>query len=146
MSNINNKVISPSKTVGSTTNKAKVKMPMPSSGGGSLNLNTKVWVSDEFETSGCQASLPKQVSIALTLAVNELGNSFTLKQLDDLWQASEFLDVNGGKYTQGIQTRTGQKSFWSHYFSGTEFTNKITERKASINFGLDNYSKYLKLS
>ncbi len=146
MSNTNDKVNSPSKTVGSTTNKAKVKMPMPSSGGSSLNLNTKVWVSDDFASSGCQSSLPKQVSIALTLAFNELGNSFTLKQLDDLWQSSEYLDVNGGKYTQGIQTRVGQKSFWSHYFSGTEFTNKITERKASVNFGLENYSKYLKLS
>tara|TARA_B100000424_G_C22769596_1_gene414483 strand:- start:269 stop:706 length:438 start_codon:yes stop_codon:yes gene_type:complete len=144
MKNINDKVSTPSKGAGATVTKAKAKMPMPSKGG-NLNLNTIVWVSDDFASSGCQSSLPAQVSIALTLAYNQLGNSFTLKQLDELWQSSEYLDVNGGKYTQGIEPRVGQKSFWTHYFSGNQFTNKITERKASIEFGLDNYSKYLKL-
>tara|TARA_R110000803_G_scaffold27600_1_gene64426 strand:+ start:1100 stop:1540 length:441 start_codon:yes stop_codon:yes gene_type:complete len=146
MTNINNKVSSPSKAVGSTTNKATGKIPMPSGGSGSLNLNSKVWVSDEFYSSGCSASLPKQLATVLTLVVNEFGGSCTLKQLDELWQASEYLDVNGGKYTQGIQTRLGQKSFWTHYVSGTSFTNKITERKASVQFGIDNYAKYIKIS
>ena len=90
--------------------------------------------------------MPPQLSKALAIVVNDFEGNCTLGELDEAWQKSNYLDVNGGNYTQGIKARTGQGSFWSHYISGTSFTDNLTKRKQCVAFGIDNISKYFKLA
>ena len=126
--------------------KATKKVNAPSGRGGSINLNTRIWVSEDCESSGLLSALPPQLAKALAIVVNEFEGNCTLGQLDEAWQKSDYLDVNGGAYTQGIKARTGQGSFWTHYISGTSFTSNLDKRKQIIAFGLDNVSKYFKLA
>jgi len=124
--------------------KATKKLAEESSGGGNINLNTRLWLSDDSDAF--LSTLPKQLRSCLKLIVNEFEGNCTLGQLDEAWQKSKYLDVNGGPYTQGIKARTGQGSFWTHYVSGTEFKSTITTNKKVIAFGLDNISKYFKIA
>lgn len=124
--------------------KATKKLAEESSGGGNINLNTRLWLSDDSDAF--LSTLPKQLRSCLKLIVNEFEGNCTLGQLDEAWQKSKYLDVNGGPYTQGIKARTGQGSFWTHYISGTEFKSTITTNKKVIAFGLDNISKYFKIA
>tara|TARA_B100000242_G_scaffold45753_1_gene27195 strand:+ start:64 stop:519 length:456 start_codon:yes stop_codon:yes gene_type:complete len=127
--------------------KATKKVSAPSGRGGSnINLNTRVWVSEDSESSGLLAALPPQLAKALEIVVNDFEGNCTLGQLDEAWQKSNNLDVNGGPYTQGIKARPGQNSFWTHYISGTSFKNNLTKRKPIVAFGIDNISKYFKLA
>ena len=124
--------------------KATKKLAEESSGGGNINLNTRLWLSDDSDAF--LSTLPKQLRSCLKLIVNEFEGNCTLGQLDEAWQKSKYLDVNGGPYTQGVKARTGQGSFWTHYISGTEFKSTITTNKKVIAFGLDNISKYFKIA
>lgn len=127
--------------------KATKKVTAPSGrGGSSINLNTRVWVSEDCESSGLLAALPPQLAKALAIVVNDFEGNCTLGQLDEAWQKSDNLDVNGGNYTQGIKARTGQNSFWTHYISGTSFKDNLAKRKQVVAFGIDNISKYFKLA
>ena len=126
--------------------KATKKVSAPSGRGGNLNLNTRIWVSEDCESSGLLAAMPPQLAKALAIVVNDFEGNCTLGQLDEAWQKSNYLDVNGGNYTQGIKARSGQGSFWAHYISGTSFTDNLTKRKQCIAFGIDNISKYFKLA
>ena len=127
--------------------KATKKVSAPSGRGGSnINLNTRVWVSEDSESSGLLSALPPQLAKALEIVVNDFEGNCTLGQLDEAWQKSNNLDINGGPYTQGIKARTGQNSFWTHYISGTSFKDNLTKRKPIIAFGIDNISKYFKLA
>ena len=127
--------------------KATKKVSAPSGrGGSSVNLNTRVWVSEDCESSGLLNALPAQLSKALEIVVNDFEGNCTLGQLDEAWQKSNNLDVNGGPYTQGIKARTGQNSFWTHYISGTSFKDNLIKRKQVIAFGIDNISKYFKIA
>ena len=124
--------------------KATKKLADESSGGGNLNLNTRLWLSDDSDAF--LATLPKQLRSCLKLIVNEFEGNCTLGELDEAWQKSKYLDVNGGPYTQGIKARTWQGSFWTYYVSGTKFKSVITTNRKVVAFGLDNISKYFKIA
>ena len=54
-------------------------------------------------------------------------------ELDKAWDNSSYSSItNGGKYTQGIITKAGQKSFFTHYFSGSVPTSNLLDRKDSM--------------
>ena len=108
---------------------ARATIPAETSGG-SLNANLTITLSDSYIDSGCHASLPKQVRIALAMVWNEFDGQCTLKQLDDAWFSSSHSDMNGGAYTQGIITREGYKSFFSHYFSPSPTKNLLNRKLA----------------
>ena len=55
--------------------------------------------------------------------------------------SSLYVDTNGGKYTQGIISKAGQKSFFVHYFSGGSVTNNVTDRKDA--FTKEQYSEHI---
>ena len=100
--------------------------------GGSINPNLRIILGDNYVDSGCHASLPKQVRIALAMVWNDFDGSCTLGELDKAWDSSEHCDVNGGKYVQGIITKAGQKSFFTHYFTnnGSATKNLVTRKNA----------------
>ena len=72
--------------------KATKKLAEESSGGGNLNLNTRLWLSDDSDAF--LATLPKQLRSCLKLIVNEFEGNCTLGELDEAWQKSKYLDVS----------------------------------------------------
>ena len=108
---------------------ARATIPAETSGG-SLNANLTIILSDSYIDSGCHASLPKQVRIALAMVWNDFNGQCTLRQLDDAWFSSRHSDMNGGVYTQGVITREGYKSFFSHYFSPMPTKNLLNRKQA----------------
>jgi hypothetical protein len=124
--------------------KKAVRATIPAeTSGGSLNANLTITLSDSYIDSGCHASLPKQVRIALAMVWNEFDGQCTLRQLDDAWFSSSHSDMNGGVYTQGIINREGYKSFFSHYFSPTP-TKNLTTRKNALTS--DQYQEHILIS
>ena len=124
--------------------KKAVRATIPAeTSGGSLNANLTITLSDSYIDSGCHASLPKQVRIALAMVWNEFEGQCTLRQLDDAWFSSSHSDMNGGVYTQGIINREGYKSFFSHYFSHTP-TKNLTTRKNALTS--DQYQEHILIS
>jgi|TARA_R100000426_G_C4768140_1_gene89844 hypothetical protein len=121
------------KDVTANTKTAKTRKPIAEeSVSGALNPNLRIVLGDNFVDSGCYDSLPKQVRIALRMVWNEFDGSCTVGELDKAWDSSEYSDVNGGKYVQGIIAKAGQKSFFTHYFTatGTATKNLVTRKNA----------------
>ena len=112
--------------------KARKPIPVVSTGGGKLNPNLKIILSVDYYDSGCHASLPPQVQQAMRIVWNDFDGQCTIGELDKAWNNSEFIDTNGGIYTQGIIPKVGQKSFFKHYFRGSVPTKNILERKESM--------------
>jgi len=112
--------------------KARKPIPVETAGGGNINPNLKLILSEDYVSSGCHASLPKQVRLALSIVWNDFNGQCTIGELDKAWDNSEFIDTNGGRYTQGIITKAGQKSFFTHYFSGGVPTSNLLDRKDSL--------------
>ena len=112
--------------------KARKPIPVVSTGGGKINPNLKIILSVDYYDSGCHASLPPQVQQAMRIVWNDFEGQCTIGELDKAWDNSEFIDTNGGKYTQGIIAKTGQPSFFVHYFSGSVPTKNLLDRKDSM--------------
>ena len=111
--------------------KKAVRATIPAeTSGGSLNANLTITLSDSYIDSGCHASLPKQLRIALAMVWNEFDGQCTLRELDDAWFSSSHSDMNGGVYTQGVINREGYKSFFSHYLSPKPTKNLLTRKSA----------------
>jgi hypothetical protein len=119
-----------------TTTKAK---------GGNINRKAYIYLEDNF--LDIADTFPSQLRLALVDIVwNEFSGECTIEELDNAWNESEHLDINGGKYTQGIVGKTGQGSFWVHYVTGDSkqlFTEKQTARKGSLTN--DEYAKYMSI-
>tara|TARA_R100001132_G_C3217735_1_gene57715 strand:- start:53 stop:484 length:432 start_codon:yes stop_codon:yes gene_type:complete len=124
-----------------TPSKARKPIPVETAGGGGLNPNLKLILSEAYYDSGCHASLPKQVRLAMAMVWNDFGGQCTIGELDKAWDSSEYIDTNGGKYTQGIITKAGQKSFMTHYFSGGVVTRNVTDRKDA--FTKEQYQEHI---
>ena len=122
------------KDVKANTQTAKTRKPIAEeSVGGSINPNLRIILGDNYVESGCHASLPKQVRIALRMVWNDFNGSCTLGELDKAWDSSEYCDVNGGKYSQGIIGKAGQRSFFTHYFTNNgSATKNLVERKDAM--------------
>jgi len=115
-----------------TVAKARKPIPVETAGGGNINPKLKLILSEDYYDSGCHASLPKQVRLAMRIVWNDFNGQCTIGELDKAWDNSEFIDTNGGPYTQGIITKAGQKSFFKHYFSGGVPTKNLLDRKDSM--------------
>ena len=112
--------------------KARKPIPVETAGGGNINPNLKLILSEDYVSSGCHASLPKQVRLAMSIVWNDFNGQCTIGELDKAWDNSSYSDNNGGRYTQGIITKAGQKSFFKHYFSGGVPTSNLLDRKDSM--------------
>ena len=112
--------------------KARKPIPVETASGGNINPNLKIILSEDYYDSGCHASLPKQVRLAMRIVWNDFNGQCTVGELDKAWDNSEYIDTNGGRYTQGIITKAGQKSFFTHYFSGGAPTSNLLDRKDSL--------------
>jgi len=112
--------------------KARKPIPVETAGGGKINPNLKLILSEDYYNSGCHASLPKQVRIAMRMVWNDFNGQCTMGELDKAWDNSEFIDTNGGRYKQGIIDKAGQKSFFKHYFSGGVPTKNLLEREGAF--------------
>ena len=119
-------------TVAKASTKARTPINEPVSGGGKVNPNAKIVLSDDYVSSGCHASLPKEVRCGFSLIWDEFGGQCTMGEFDKAWDKSQYSDNTGGKYTQGIIAKPGQKSWFKHYFSGGVPTTKVLERKDSM--------------
>jgi len=126
-----------------TQTATKTRKPIPvETVGGSINPNLRIILGDNYVDSGCHASLPKQLRIALSMVWNDFNGSCTLAELDKAWDSSEHCDVNGGKYTQGIITKAGQKSFFTHYISNNgSATKNLVERKDAMT--IEQYKEHI---
>jgi len=140
MSNIKTEKATSPKPKVATPSNARKQIPVESTGS-SLNPNLRIVLSDNYYDSGCHASLPKQVRVAMRMVWNDFNGSCTIGELDKAWDSSEYVDTNGGKYTQGIISKAGQKSFFVHYFSGGSVTNNVTDRKDA--FTKEQYSEHI---
>ena len=121
--------------------KARKPIPVVSTGGGKINPNLKIILSVDYYDSGCHASCPPQVQQAMRIVWNDFDGQCTIGELDKAWDNSEFIDTNGGKYTQGIIAKTGQPSFFVHYFSGSVPTSNLLDRKDA--FTSEQYQEHI---
>ncbi len=113
--------------------------------GGNINRKAYIYLEDNF--LDIADTFPSQLRLALVDIVwNQFSGECTIEELDNAWNESEYLDINGGKYTQGIVGKTGQGSFWVHYVTGDSkqlFTEKQTARKGSLTN--EDYAKYMSI-
>tara|TARA_R110002050_G_scaffold127167_2_gene248053 strand:+ start:863 stop:1294 length:432 start_codon:yes stop_codon:yes gene_type:complete len=125
-------------------NKAK-RRPLPSeTSGTSVNPNAMIVLADDYDTK-CHGTLPKQVRLAMSIVWTDFDGQCTLSQLDKAWTEKHMDEGgNGGTYTQGVIGRLGSKSFFTHYFSGSDATVKLTSRKGALTN--EQYKQYIAIS
>tara|TARA_R100001377_G_C3135895_1_gene90957 strand:- start:96 stop:530 length:435 start_codon:yes stop_codon:yes gene_type:complete len=126
--------------------KAEIKRkPLPAeTGSGSLNGNLTITLAEDYDT-GCHLTLPKQVRLAMKIVWDDFNGQCTIAELDKAW-TEKYMDEGGnnGAYTQGVIPRLGTRSFFTHYFSGSDFTVNLTSRKNALTN--EQYKKYIAIA
>ena len=119
-------------------------LPAETGRGGSLNPNGTITLADNYDTQ-CHLTLPPQVRLAMSIVWNDFDGQCTIGELDKAW-TEKYMDEggNGGAYTQGVIARLGSKSFFTHYFSGSNVTVNLTSRKGALTN--EQYKKYIAIA
>ena len=112
--------------------------------GGSINPNALIVLADDYDIK-CHGTLPKQVRLAMAIVWAEFDGQCTISQLDKAWTEKHMDEGgNGGTYTQGVIARLGSKSFFTHYFSGSNVTDKVLTRKGALTS--EQYKQYIAIA
>tara|TARA_R110000868_G_C10551778_1_gene735987 strand:- start:49 stop:516 length:468 start_codon:yes stop_codon:yes gene_type:complete len=122
----------------------RTPIPAETGGGGSLNPSLTITLADNYDTQ-CHGTLPKQVRLAMSIVWNDFNGQCTVADLDKAW-TEKYMDEGGnnGAYTQGVIARLGSKSFFTHYFSGSNATVNLTSRKGALTN--EQYKKYIAIA
>ena len=128
-----------------TDEKKAKRRALPSEASGtSVNPNAMIVLADDYDIK-CHGTLPKQVRLAMSIVWTDFDGQCTLAQLDKAWTEKHMDEGgNGGTYTQGVIGRLGAKSFFTHYFSGSDATIKLTSRKGGLTN--EQYKQYIAIS
>ena len=122
----------------------RTPIPAETGGGGSLNPSLTITLADNYDTQ-CHGTLPKQVRLAMSIVWNDFNGQCTVADLDKAWTEKHMDEGgNGGTYTQGVIARLGAKSFFTHYFSGSNATVNLTSRKGALTN--EQYKKYIAIA
>ena len=126
--------------------KAEIKRkPLPAeTGSSSLNANLTITLATDYDTQ-CHLTLPKQVRLAMKIVWDDFNGQCTIAELDKAW-TEKYMDEGGnnGEYTQGVIPKLGKRSFFTHYFSGSECTAHLTSRKGALTN--EQYKKYIAIA
>jgi len=126
--------------------KAEIKRkPLPAeTGSSSLNANLTITLATNYDTQ-CHLTLPKQVRLAMKIVWDDFNGQCTIAELDKAW-TEKYMDEGGsnGEYTQGVIPKLGKRSFFTHYFSGSECTAHLTSRKGALTN--EQYKKYIAIA